>query len=249
MPTLIFRELFCERTKEVKKDEVYINLRTEDIIRVRNRSNDEGNPLWGPVSIEEGGRINYVEESSPDHLESIEFQEFAHIALWEDDPDPRKDNLIGEFTLRRNSESGDNQHIWLPRRLSGPNDQSYLITYDLEEVPLTEFRNRIELLQLNCNNPQGTRDRVELIVNDEILWSSRLTGDMRKGHERVLHNVFYDFHERARVILRETRGQDWLASHIVSAGEDLSPDPLVFDVDSHYFGDARYLLHYRVIQH
>mgnify|MGYP001813787953 CR=1 FL=1 len=244
MPTLRLKELLCRRPKEARDDEIYINLRTEDISRVRHRSRDEGNPLWGPVRMEEGDTIDYIDGSTRDRLDPIEFQEFAHIALWEDDRHPGRDNLIGEFTLRRNTDPGENIPIWLPRGLFGPNHQSYRLIYDLREEPLAEIRNRIDLLQLNCNNPQGTRDRVELIVNDEMVWSSWDTGDMRRGDERTLHNVFYHFNEQATVVLRETQGQEWQASFTVGADE--VEEPHIFRVDSGIVGDAQYTLQYSV---
>lgn len=251
MPTLIFRELHCRHPKEIRDDEVYINLRTEDQSWIRRRSSDEGNPFWGPVTMEEGDPISFGHSStSRDHRRPIEFQEFAHVELWEDDS-PGRDDLIGSFTLRRNGPYGRDIHMWLPRGLYGPHHQSYVIIFDFFEEPLTEMRNRIELVSLTCNDPQGAKDQVELIINDERIWASWDRGGMRRGEQVTfpLPLPHYDFHDKITVVLSETQGQDWEDSFELIAGEyPLGPDAKTFTKDSGIVGDAEYTLQYRMSQ-
>jgi hypothetical protein len=243
MPTLRLKSLLCARPKGIERDHVFINLRTEDISRVRDKRHDEYNQLWGPVRMEEDTIINFVDGFDRDRLESIEFLEYASIQLMEADSIGSDDSL-GSFRLTRGSEYDTNQSIWLPGGLTGPNHQSYRLIYDLEERPLPELNYRLALTHIFCVHPQGTRDEVQLIVNGTTEWSSRETGDMREGQEREI-NVFHDFDHHATVMLRETQGQGWQTGFVVNVDRIL-PSPQILRVDGGILGDAEYRVRFSV---
>jgi hypothetical protein len=161
------------------------------------------------------------------------------------DRDARYDDVIGTITWRAPvSGFGLGLDAYLPGELV--QNVGYRIRYDLLEEPTRQPRNRIELLSLHCDNPQGSKDRVSLEVNDTLMWGP---GWMRRGSDVTFPaNTYRDFDTRAVVRLRETQGEDWSSSFSLVARDYTINRRLrhTFAVDAGIVGDARYLLWYRM---
>jgi hypothetical protein len=77
-------------------------------------------------------------------------------------------------------------------------------------------RHRMELSSLECNDAQGTSDRVGLGVNEVLLWGAET---MRSHDVEESGTLSPTFHPLAEVGLRETRGQGWSRAFTLVPGE------------------------------
>jgi hypothetical protein len=188
--------------------------------------------------MEEGDQI-----SLQGHIDPIEFHEYIKVILWE--ADPLSSHNLGEFTITRPVTESVGQDIYLPDEISGPSRESYRINYDLLEEPSIEPKNRIELLELKCNNAQGSKDRLLLVVNERIFWGPH---EMKTNDVVRFENLCVDFNDRVCVALKDRRGFEWTQRMWLTAREYPINRVLrhVFSIDEYYPGRAEYRLRYRM---
>jgi hypothetical protein len=240
MPTLILNSIECINPKETGHDEVIINVYTESSLDNLWRRYQYARIDWGPTRMEEEDT-----QSLRGAIDPIEFYEFVHIKVWDNDS-PFKDNLIGELDFRRPFSYGENQFRQLPFGIIvGSNATCYLLRYDLLEEPSSRLRNLIDFVSLECNNAQGTKDRISLFANGIRVWGPH---DMRTNDEETFNSVYYRFHDRLTVELYDERLQKW-SDYLELRAREYQINRLLREVfvgDRGITGDYRYTLRYRM---
>jgi hypothetical protein len=238
MPTIAFAEIECLHPGEPGADEMWLRVRTEQ----RPAWTGRYGGLWGPVEMREGDVVRLRPPGSHT-IDPIEFDDFACIQLREHDP--FDDDLVDELSFTRPFGGFGPQEVVLPQGLFGPSHQAYRLAYEYLEEPSVHPRHRIELLSLECNDAQGTSDRVSLWVNEVLLWGPET---MRTHDVEEFGTLSCTFCRLAEVRLRETRGQEWSRTFTLVPDEYRINTPLEHDflADSGITGDAHYTLRYRM---
>ncbi len=237
MPTIAFTEIECLHPGEPGGDEMWLSVRTE-----QRPEWSELYGVWGPVDMREGD-VTRLRPPGSHTIDPVEFDEFACLRLREHDP--FDDDLVGELSFTRPFRGFGSQEVVLPQGLFGPDHQAYRLAYDYLEEPSVHARHRIELLSLECNDAQGTSDRVSLWVNEVLLWGPEV---MRTHDVEEFGTLSFTFHRLAEVRLSETRGEDWSRAFTLVPGEYVINRRLEHDflADSGITGDAHYTLRYRM---
>ncbi len=227
MPTITLNEIECIDPRG-SRDDMMLTLVTDE----RNFG-----MIWGPERMREGNRINLR-----DRVDPIEYDDFARISLYEHDRVGRND-YFGTMSFMIPSEDRTDD-FYFPGDLNA----RYRINYSIQREPVTSPDHIIEPVSLTCDDAQGTRDEVTLSLNHFIILGPMHT--MRKDwtveftDAQRLH-----FRGNCQVRLKETQGQDWSRSFLLTPGDYPigTEERHRFNIDRGIVGDARYTFVYRML--
>lgn len=227
MPTITLNEIECINPRG-SRDDMMLTLVTDEI---------GSRVIWGPERMREGNRIDLRRRVEP-----IEYDDFARIALYEHDRVGRND-YFGTMSFISPTRVGT-ADFYFPGDLNA----RYRINYHVQAEPVTSPDHIIQPVSLTCNDAQGARDEVTLRLNGRIILGPMRT--MKKNWHVDFNDVNFHFRSTCAVQLKDTQGQDWSRSFLLTAGDYAigSDQQHVFNVSGPgVTGDAQYTFVYRML--